>query len=270
MNIKAEFPMEAAKALVIYWRGKQYSGQEMATKLCGRARGTYASRFTITNWRRALERGEDIQHHRPGGRRLHDERLDVLITTALETSLFHSVLSRASTIKISLMIVWIPLHSADHVTWNLHIVPHTISPAQTVARVESSAELKKVIFSAKDCGWRHILTGDESWFCFNVSQDHIWLPEEAVIPVRPREKRPAYRNECSPFSGPRSAFCSFDCCRMGTALMRGISTRISFKKSIDIDQRPMPKMREETLPYISIMLHPITVTSTDDIRWGNS
>jgi hypothetical protein len=41
--------------------------------------------------------------------------------------------------------------------------------------------------SAKHGGWRYILKGDESWFYFTVSQDQIRLPEEAVIPTRPRE-----------------------------------------------------------------------------------
>jgi histone-lysine N-methyltransferase SETMAR len=69
---------------------------------------------------------------------------------------------------------------------NLRIVPHTLSPAQKVARVESAIQLKKILLSAKHRGWRYILTGDESWFYFTINYDHIWLPDGALTPTRPR------------------------------------------------------------------------------------
>jgi hypothetical protein len=70
---------------------------------------------------------------------------------------------------------------------NLRIVPHTLSPAQKVARVESAIHSKKILLSAKHRGWRYILTGDESWFYFIINHDHIWLPGEALTPTGPRQ-----------------------------------------------------------------------------------
>jgi histone-lysine N-methyltransferase SETMAR len=70
---------------------------------------------------------------------------------------------------------------------NLCIVPHTLSPAQKIARVESALHLKKILVSAKPRGWGYILTRDESWLHFTINHDHIWLPEEALNPTRPRQ-----------------------------------------------------------------------------------
>jgi hypothetical protein len=55
----------------------------------------------ITSWKRALLRGEGIQHHAPGNGRLPDEGVDVLISGALEEATCHSVRSLTSTIKVS-------------------------------------------------------------------------------------------------------------------------------------------------------------------------
>jgi hypothetical protein len=70
---------------------------------------------------------------------------------------------------------------------NLRIVTHTLSSAQKVARVESAIHLKKILLSAKHRGWRYIPTGDESLFYFTINHDHIWLSEEALTPIRPRQ-----------------------------------------------------------------------------------
>jgi hypothetical protein len=153
--------MEDAKALVISWHEKHHSAMKMDTKLLARAGEACPASSTVMNWIRALTRGEDIHGHASGGGRLPFDTVDTLAINALEESLFHSVRSFASTIEIPPTTAWRHLHARDCVVRNLHIVPHILSLAQKVGRVESAIELKKVLCSVKHHGWRYILTGDE-------------------------------------------------------------------------------------------------------------
>jgi hypothetical protein len=56
---------------------------------------------TITNWDRALDRGEDISTRVSGGGHLPDDTINAAITEELEIAPFHSVHSLASIIKWS-------------------------------------------------------------------------------------------------------------------------------------------------------------------------
>jgi hypothetical protein len=57
-------------------------------KLLARAEEACPTYSTITNWIRALIRGEDIHGHASGGGRLPNDRVDNLVVNALEESLF--------------------------------------------------------------------------------------------------------------------------------------------------------------------------------------
>jgi hypothetical protein len=166
--VPEEIPMEDAKVSVIYWHEKHYSATKMYMKLLACAGEAWPAYSTITNWIRALTRGEDIHGHASGAGRLPDDRVDTLVINALEESPFHSVRSLASTIKIPPTTEWRHLHARGFIVRNLHIVPHMLSLAQKAVRVESAIELKKVVCSAKHYAWRYILTGDESWFYFII------------------------------------------------------------------------------------------------------
>jgi hypothetical protein len=162
MIVPEDIPMEGAKVLVIYSHEKHYSATKIYTKLLARAGEACPACATITNWIRALTRGEHIHGHVSGGGRLSDGRIDVLVINAFEESPFHSVGSLVSTIKIPPTAVWRHLHARRYVVRNLHIVPHMLFLAQKAAPVESAIKLKKVLCSAKHYGSRYILTRDES------------------------------------------------------------------------------------------------------------
>jgi hypothetical protein len=61
--VPEDIPMEDAKALVIYWHEKHYSATKVYTKLLVRAGEACPTYFGITNWIRALTRGEDIHRY---------------------------------------------------------------------------------------------------------------------------------------------------------------------------------------------------------------
>jgi hypothetical protein len=121
---------------------------EDAREILGPRERNMPSYSTITSWKRALQRGEDIQSDASGGGHFPDERIRALIAEALEEAPFHSVRSLASTTKIPATTGWRHLHSAGHVVRNLRIVPDTVSPAQKVARGGSAINLTNILLSA--------------------------------------------------------------------------------------------------------------------------
>jgi hypothetical protein len=128
--VPEDIPIEDAKALVIYWHEEHYSATKTYSKWLARAGEAYPAYSAITNWIRALTRGEDIGGHASGGANLPDDKVDTLVINALEESPFHSVRSLVSTIKIPRTTVWRHLHVRGYVVRNLHIVPHMLSLAQ--------------------------------------------------------------------------------------------------------------------------------------------
>jgi histone-lysine N-methyltransferase SETMAR len=179
--------MEHCKHLVIYWYRKGYTADKMHQKLMARAQGIVPGYSTVTNWVRALGRGEDILVRASGSGRLADGELQIRIALALDEEPFHSVRSLAAALKSSPATVWRHLHMAGYVLRHLRLVPHTLSVSQKATRVEMAIRLKNVIASAKHRGWRYFLTGDESWFYFSIDQENIWLPEGIPIPTRPKK-----------------------------------------------------------------------------------
>jgi hypothetical protein len=140
---------------------------------------------TTTDWPRKLEGGDDITQRASGSRRLLDDCIDALITSALEQCPLHSVRKLCSAIKHPGTIVWQYLYSTGFVH-NLRLVPHELSPSQKAERVEMALELQQVLQSAKHRAWSYFLTGDESWFYYTIDHCHMRIPDGEVVPTRPR------------------------------------------------------------------------------------
>jgi hypothetical protein len=149
------FRMEHCKHLVVYWHNKGYLADKMSQKLLARPNGIASAYLTITNWMRALERGENILRHASGSGRQSDEEIDVLIALALDEESFHSVRSLATAIKSPPATVRQHLHAAGYVLRHLQLVPHTLSVSQKATRIGMAIQLKNVIGSAKHRGWRY-------------------------------------------------------------------------------------------------------------------
>jgi hypothetical protein len=64
----------------------------------------------------------------------------------------------------------------------LRWIPHCLSDGQNGIRVNLSRELLPVLEPQYARGWDDIVTLDESWFCFSLEHEWIWLaPEEQVL-----------------------------------------------------------------------------------------
>jgi hypothetical protein len=53
-------------------------------------------------------------------------------------------------------------------------------------RVETLIKPIKVLQSARHRAWHSFLTGDESWFCFIIDHDHIWIPDGEDVSTLPK------------------------------------------------------------------------------------
>jgi hypothetical protein len=179
--------MEQCKHLVVDWYDKGYPADMMHQKLLARTKEAASAYSTITNWIRALERGDDILRRAPGSGRRPVEEIGVLIALALEEEPFHSVRSLATAIKSPPATVWRHLRAAGYVLRHLRLVLHTLSASQKATRVGMGIELKNVIESAKHRGWRSFVTGDEFWFSSSLDHENIWLRDGVPIPTRPKK-----------------------------------------------------------------------------------
>jgi hypothetical protein len=65
-------------------------------------------------------------------------------------------------------------------------VPHFLSPAQKVARVEASKIILRVLQDAESNYFKGIATGDESWFryCYPSSTMYARTPSEVIPRTR--------------------------------------------------------------------------------------
>jgi hypothetical protein len=89
MSVKAEGKMHDPKRLVIYWHEKGYSTKKIHGKLLAHLFWACSTSWTITNWIRALSRGQDIEVHASGGGRFPGQTVDTLIAEALFTRFAH-------------------------------------------------------------------------------------------------------------------------------------------------------------------------------------
>jgi hypothetical protein len=148
---------------------------------------------------------------------------------SLEEMLFHSVRSLASILKILQTTGQRHLHTAGDVVRNLRIIPHTLSPAQNAARVKSTIGLKQNLSSTKPRGWCDLLTADESWLSFTTSYEHIWIPQRAQVPTRPRQTISGEKQMLTIFWS-HSVFPSFEFSQRDLILMRAISAPRFFRR----------------------------------------
>jgi hypothetical protein len=134
----------------------------------------------------------------------------------------------------------------------LCIIPHSLPDAEKATRVQIAIELKKVLLSAKHRGWRYILTGNESWFYFNINHDKIWIQETDLLPTRVRQTISSPKRMPTTFWS-HSGLLSFNCFLNRIILMQIISVIRSFNRSTEFVRPKQPKMQSDDSSCIPIM-----------------
>lgn len=177
--------MKHVKHLVIYWLDKGHNPTEIHRKCTAHFPDCTPSYSSVTNWVRALERGEDILTRKEWIRKSPDERIDELILQALEDQPFHSVRTLSATIKTHTATVWRHLKSIGLVVKHLRFVPHMLIEDHKVMLYTYAKELLFILEDAKHRSWTFFITGDESWFYFTIDYETQW-----TFPNEKPESRP--------------------------------------------------------------------------------
>jgi transposase len=127
---------------------------------------------------------------KPG--RLPDESLDPVIAARYEMD--PSCLARkiARSLGIALSTVCrcfteVLGLSYPHLRW----IPHTLTPAQKVARVEIAKRMLGELAKHQASNFHFIYTGDESWFLDEYQQTNRWVPvwDDTPTVVRPSHRQ---------------------------------------------------------------------------------
>jgi hypothetical protein len=69
---------------------------------------------------------------------------------------------------------------------HLHWFPHGLAATQKTERVALSSKLVRQLRSIKRYRWQFTTTLDESWFCFSIDREDVWLCPEEQPPETPR------------------------------------------------------------------------------------
>jgi hypothetical protein len=77
------------------------------------------------------------------------------------------------------------LHSRK---FNLRWVPHSLDDTQKAEQVSLSAELVRVLKENQKTGLGSIITGDESWFCFEYPHQSVWGPSRDEVSEKIKQK----------------------------------------------------------------------------------
>jgi hypothetical protein len=78
------------------------------------------------------------------------------------------------------------MHSAGFVVRNFRRILRELSPSQKTERIGMAIEFEQVFESAKHRAWWYSLTGDESWFCYTINHNYMWILDGEEVPTRPR------------------------------------------------------------------------------------
>jgi hypothetical protein len=108
---------------------------------------------------------DEIRSGRPPLDDLNDEFLAIL-----DKYPFESAYSIAERLLVAHSIVLQYLHeSLEFKLFHLHCVPDLLADDLRKKRKEYARSILPFLHTAKRDGWHHLVTGDESWFFFNIS-----------------------------------------------------------------------------------------------------
>jgi hypothetical protein len=113
--------------------------------------------------------------------------LDAKILAVADKSPFESSLSIAKRPIVSYSIVLQHLHeSIGFKSFDLHRVPHLLTVELREKRKEFARAMWSFLPAAERDGWRHLMTGDESWFLLNTSPRRMWTLSRDDMITKPR------------------------------------------------------------------------------------
>jgi hypothetical protein len=103
----------------------------------------------------------------------------------LEREPFSSAYSLAEALDVSPAIVLSRLHNSPGMkNFDLRWVPHQLADDQRQVTVAKCGELLCALEAIQRTPFRHVITGDESWFCLEYQQASQWSVSRNEVPQR--------------------------------------------------------------------------------------
>lgn len=133
-------------------------------------------RSTIYKWHGQAKIGVSIENNndRPGNKL--DDQLLIRVQQVLEEEPFSSTRSIADKLKENNVTIYRYLTKYLHKVFkSSRWIPHFLTNAQKVDRVDKTKALSKLLKSCKHNSFRGIITGDQKWFTLYYGNDGAWL-----------------------------------------------------------------------------------------------
>lgn len=138
----------------------------------------------IYKWYQKVKLGAESEQEQNKPGRKPDEELLTKIADLLEEEPFSSIghMSRTFNIPKSTAHRYVTKYLGrvyKHTRW----VPHLLSNANKILRMNACVELVHILSECKKINWLNIITGDQSWFTFGYGENGAWLRNEDEPPI---------------------------------------------------------------------------------------
>jgi histone-lysine N-methyltransferase SETMAR len=159
---------------------------------------------SVTYWRREFRGGRKDVEDGPRTGRPPDFGIRLRIERALEDFPNGSVRTIAASTGYESSTVFYVLTQVLHLKFrHWRWIPHLLSDAQKVARVEGANSLRSALLTAKHQNWNLFWTGDESWVLWDTQRSGSWLEIDQELPVRVKQTIGARKSMLTVFFNPR-------------------------------------------------------------------
>jgi transposase len=137
---------------------------------------------TVRFWMTELERGREDLRDAPRTGRPPLEDIDDPILDLVNKYPFESVRSIAQTLGLAASTVLRHLTgNLGYHSFHLRCVPHLMTPEIRENRKQTASEMLPILEEAARNNWKHLITGDESWFFLSQLPSRMWsLTKETV------------------------------------------------------------------------------------------
>jgi histone-lysine N-methyltransferase SETMAR len=175
--------MEKQRAVIEFLRFEGETGDKIHQRLIGVYGHTAYSRATVYRWVAEVDRGrselKDLQRSgRPPIVGL-SEKLEVLLLDYP----FHTLRTLAEETGVAHSTVALYLQEMGLKHYMLRWIPYRLTEQQKKNRYDICGQLLSLLRKHQTMKWRHLVTGDESWFFLEYMPNGMWASSPSSVEV---------------------------------------------------------------------------------------